>query len=318
MSSTVDRKSLQESLALRYTTIPFTVLFAEARLQQESIDHSEEQNSFAAPAPPTQLFERETEASSDLKDFRGGFTTSPWRRLSLTAHYRRYEKDSYYNHVIDRYFGGPGLGYPAFIRRRKIVSDEIEPKLVWHTAGWLKTTLSYKLVATDFHTAVDPLRVANVVYADDKRIQAGNYDAHVYSINFALTPWQRIYLSTTFSVQDTRTSVGVPDIGAVVPYKGRVYSALASGNVGLTEKNDLHVSYSFSYADYEQHNEREGLPLGIVYHQHGVQGGLTRRVSQNVSASIRYGFFLYDEPTSSGINDYTAHLLFGTVVMKFP
>jgi len=103
-----------------------------------------------------------------------------------------------------------------------------------------------------------------------------------------------------------------------VPYKGRVYSALASGNVGLTEKNDLHVSYSFSYADYEQHNEREGLPLGIVYHQHGVQGGLTRRVSQNVSASIRYGFFLYDEPTSSGINDYTAHLLFGTVVMKFP
>ena len=157
MSSDIDRKMLQETLALRYTTIPFTVFSPKLDLQQESIDHFEEQESSGPSAQP--FFSRDTDASSDLKDFRGGFTTSPWRRLSLTAHYRRYEKDSYYDHLNDVFFGGEGFGYPAFIRRRKIVSDEIEPKLVWHTASWLKTTLSYKLVATDFHTATDDIRL---------------------------------------------------------------------------------------------------------------------------------------------------------------
>jgi hypothetical protein len=317
MSSDLTRKVLQESLVLRYTTIPFTVLFGEARLQQESIDQSEDQESIAGPVPQ-QLFSRDTEASSDLKDFRGGFTTSPWRRISLTAHYRRYEKDSYYDHVKDVYFGGEGFGYPAFIQRRKIVSDEIEPKLVWQALPWLKTSLTYKLVASDFHTGTDSLRVGSTVFTDDKRIYAANYDAHVYSVNFALTPWRRVYLSSTFSFQDTRTAASVPDTGAVVPYKGHVYSAITSGNLALTEKNDLQISYSFSHADYGQGNETEGLPLGIVYQQHGAQIGLTRRIAKSIAANLRYGFFLYDEPTSSGVNDYTAHLLFGTVVVRFP
>jgi hypothetical protein len=317
MASEVDRKSLRETLALRYTTIPFTVLFAEGALQQESIDHLEEQDTLSGPAPQ-QLFARDTEATSDLRDFRGGFTTSPWRRLSLTAHYRRYEKDSDYDHVRDEYFGGEGLGYPAFIRQRKIVSDEIEPKLVWHSASWLKTTLSYKLVATDFHTATDSLEAGGIVFARDKRIYAANHDAHVYSVNFALTPWRRVYLSTTFSFQDTRTAASIPETGSVVPYKGHVYSALTSGSVPLSDKNDLQVSYSFSHADYGQNNEANGLPLGIVYQQHGAQIGLTRRIVKNIAANLRYGFFLYDEPTASGVNDYAAHLLFGTVVVKFP
>ena len=64
--------------------------------------------------------------------------------------------------------------------------------------------------------------------------------------------------------------------------------------------------------------KRPGCPLGIVYEQHGAQLGLTRRIVKNIAANLRYGFFLYDETTSSGVNDYTAHLVFGTVVVKFP
>lgn len=313
--SDVDRRSLQETLALRYTAIPFTVLFAEGRLQQESIGHFEQQESLDYP------FERDTEASSDLRDLRAGFTTSPWTPLSLTAHYRRYEKDSSYDHVVDELLGADGFGYPAFIRRRKIVSDEIEPRLVWRTTSWLKTTLSYKLVATDFHTATDPLALGTIVFARDKRVQSGNHDAHTYSVNFSLTPWRRVYLSASFSYQDTRTasdSMIERLNGTVVPYRGHIYSALTSGNFALNEKTDLHITYSFSHADYGQNNEENGLPLGIVYQQHSAQGGLTRRINKNVSANFRYGFFRYDEPTSGTANNYTAHLLFGTVVLRFP
>jgi hypothetical protein len=280
-------------------------------LQQEIVGHFEERA--AADYP----FERDTDASNNLRDFRGGFTTSPWRPISFTAHYRRFEKDTEYDHLEDVLFGGPGLGYPAFIRRRKITSDEVEPRLVWHATPWLKTTLSYKLVATDFDTAVDPLIVGPTVYTPGDRIQAGNYDSHVYSVNFSLTPWRRIYLSTTFSYQDSRSSVPI-DVRSVVPYKGRVYSALASGNVALSEKNDLHLAYSFSHADYDQHNEEAGLPLGITYRMHGAQVGLTRRLLKNIAANLRYGFFAYDEPSAGGFNDYTAHVIFGTVVVRFP
>jgi hypothetical protein len=47
-----------------------------------------------------------------------------------------------------------------------------------------------------------------------------------------------------------------------------------------------------------------------------VQVGLTRRFSPRLLASLRYGFFDYDDPGSGHFNDYTANAIFATLVIK--
>ena len=93
----------------------------------------------------------------------------------------------------------------------------------------------------------------------------------------------------------------------VVPYRGKVYSVLGNMSYALNDKTDLRASYTFSRADYRQQNDAAGLPLGIVYRQHGATASLTRRLLKNMSGTVQYGFFYYTEPTSGGANNYKAH-----------
>jgi hypothetical protein len=310
--SDLDKTVVEERVDLRYTSIPFTTLFAEARLQQESIGQFEEQTTTGLFT--LNDFTRNTEASSDLKDFRAGFNTSPWRRISFTAHYRHSEKDNHYNHVEDT-----TPGYSAFIRSLGRSSDEVETKLSLHAAAWLKVSPGVKWVTTHYRTATALL--PGITSSDNQRLLAGTYDALIPNINLTLIPFRRLYLATTFSYQDTRTATAANDSPSIVPYRGHVYSVVSSGTFAWTSKTDLHLSYAFSYADYGQNYfpiNVNGLPLGEKYQRHWVQSGISRRFSKNVTGRLQYGFSLFDEPSSGQFNNYTAHLIFATLTMNWP
>ena len=307
----LDKNVVEEKIALRYTKIPFTVLFAEARLQQESTGESQEQVGGGHD------FRRVTDATTDLRDFRVGFNTSPWRWLSLNAHYRHYQKENDYDHLVDESVHGGG--YPAFIRALDRKTDEVETKLVLHPVSWLRTTFSYKLVATDYETVTDPATESSPNdISPGGQIHGRDYDANIFSANFTLTPWRRLYLSTTFSYEHSRTVTAQNNDASVAPYRGDIYSVLASANYALNPKTDLRATYSFSSSDFGQNNFADGLPLGITYQQHSVRGGLTRRFNQNLIGTLQYGFYLYDEPSERRLNNFTAHAIFATLQMTLP
>jgi hypothetical protein len=324
----MDRSTVTEHLSLRYDRIPYTVVYADATAQQEWIDQFE-MGLVNDSVSDAQDFVRDTRARGDLKEYRVGFTLSPWQRVSLDANYRHSARQSDFDHLTDtnrfqtNFFGRPnaipGDGYPAFIRSRDVTSDEVEVKLVLRLRSWLKTTLKYQLVATDYDSVTDSATNAfsGVLYRGGE-IFAGNQDAHVYSVNATLTPWRRLYLSTTFSYSDSRIVSGVNNGTSVVPYRGDVYSVLSSANFVLNAKTDWHASYAFSRADYGQNNEAAGLPLGIRYDRHGLTAGITRRFTKNLSATVQYGFFSYREPTAGGANDYTAHAVFASLNVRLP
>jgi len=328
-TSNLDKTTLDENVGVRYTKIPFTVLYAEGRFQQEWDDHFEREfiDDFS---DDNRDFTRDTDATSDLKEYRVGFTVSPWPRVSFEPSFRHREKQSDYNHRVDEDLSPDamlsGNGYPAFIRGRDITSDQIEAKLVLRLLSWLKTTFKYQLVAADYNTTTDPaffvtftpdFNPTNIFFPGGE-IRAGNQDAHVYSANVTLTPWRRLYLSTTFSYSQSRILSGVNNGTTVVPFRGDVYSVLSSANFVLSKSTDLHGSYSFSRADYRQHNEAEGLPLGIFYDRHAIMAGVTRRLLKNMTATLQYGFFYYNEPTSGGANNYRAHAVMASLNVALP
>lgn len=316
----IDRATIEESLRLRYTALPFTTLFAEGRLQQESVGHYEEY--IDSTGNGFQDFLRDTDASSDVRDWRVGFSTSPWTRATVTAHYRQFQRLASYDHLQDIVPARPARparpndGYSAFIRSRDVTTDEIDARLTLRATRWLKTTLGYKYAQTDYWTETDA--ALGGVASPGGWIFSGDQRAHIYSAGLTLTPLRRLYWNTTLAWHDTRTIAADNDSPAVEPYRGGIYNVISSATYALTERMDLHGSHSFTYADYGQDNFSGGLPLGLEFRRHGVEVGISRRWLDTISTRLQYGFYKYEEPARGGFADYTAHAIFATVTARWP
>jgi hypothetical protein len=307
IDSNLEKTRLDENVSLRFTRIPYTVLFAEARLGQESLAQFER-----LTGSPTDDFTRDTDADSEVRDFKAGFNVSPWERVSLHASYRNRLSDTDYNHLPAYALAGP-QGYSAFLLHRDIRSDEVEAKLSWKATRWLRTALSYRLVASDYETVTEPV----VGFSPGGGLLAGNYDAQVYSLNAILTPLARLYLSTTLSYSDTRTVTAQNGHPSITPYRSDVYTALTTASYALNDATDLQVTYSFSLADYAKNTTPDAVPLGLDFVRHGILAGITRRWSEIFSTTLRYGFYHYDEPDSTGSNNFSAHGVFLTMTYKW-
>ena len=119
--ASIERSIYSQEAGVRFTKIPFTTLFAEGRLEQETIGQTEQETGDLTP------FLLQTDAKSRLEDFRAGFNTSPWRRVSLSAQYRQYDNHTDYNNSQQGIrSASPTKGIPAsssggtcFPRRRR-------------------------------------------------------------------------------------------------------------------------------------------------------------------------------------------------------
>ncbi len=314
--SDYDEFKAAQNANLRFTRIPFTVLFADARFEEESIGEFQEEGS----AQMT----NQTDVTSDRYNLRAGFNTSPWRWVALDAQYHRQYSDTDYQHLIDvfvsPFYGdplavAPANGYPAFILSRKIQSDGIETKLTLRPLNWLKTTLSYQLTATEYSSKTDPVYFG---ISPGGPLADGRYRAQIYGVTTMLTPFRRFYLSGTFTYSQSRADTAVNGVSSIVPYRGDVYTLVTTAAYALNPKTGLQVSYSFSQAGYGQNNAGAGVPLGLDFTRHVLFVGLTRQLTRNLSGALHYEFSQYSEPSSAHLNDFTAHGVFATLIYKWP
>ena len=310
MMGDYDQRAVWEGIGLRYTTIPYTTLFADARLRQETIGHTDSDIQDFGDS-----FLENTTDTSETTDFRAGFNTSPWQWVSVTGHYRRYENNSSYRTNV---VALPVGGYPGFIASRDLISDEVEGKVVTRPFNWLKTSLGYQFITTKYRQDTRSAYDAFGTYSDGGWLQAGKQDLHIYSLGLILTPVRRLSLATTFSYQD---STIVTENSSLVPeYKGNVYSVMFNGTFVVNAKTDFTLGYSVSIADYLQNNQPNPLsppPLGMQYEQHAAQAGISRRFNNHFTGRLQYAYFRYNEPSLLGFSDYNAHSVFATLTYHF-
>lgn len=299
-------RSMQNAEA-RFTKIPCTVVFADARFEQDSTTTFEQGTIDGLNDP----FATKSGAQNTEYDARSGFTTSPQTWISLNSQYRSYSSETSYNNLIN---SPPMEGYPAFILGRTIKTDEVETKLVLRPANWLRTTLNYKIEGTHFSTLTDPAPS----FSPGGPLTAGSYEAHTYGLSSALEPVARLNLTGTLTYSDSRTWSFANNDPSVVPYKGGVYMVDGSAGYALNQKTHLSASYSFAQSDYGQNNGVAGVPLGLNYTRHSATIALVEHFSDKFSVALRYAFYTYAEPSSGGLTDYTAQAIFATLTFRGP
>lgn len=307
VSSDLDRWRLSEQGGLRFTGLPNTVVYAEARLDQERASQFEELSGNWHDS-----FSRDTDAAIHQTDGRGGFTTSPWSWLSFGGCYRDRHSESAYEH--SNVFKVESDGYSAFIRAREIASQEWEARLVVRPVSWLKTTFTYSRLNSDFRTSTDSVPGG---ISPGGWLEAADYSADNYGVSLTMTPWQRLFLTATLTYSETETIAADNGNASVVPYRGNVVSLLSSARYVLSERTDLFAAFNISKADYGQDNYTDGLPLGMRFQRQALSAGFARRLSPSCTVSLRYAFYQYDEPSGGGENDYFAQGVFATLNLRW-
>jgi hypothetical protein len=310
-----DAANLQEfkssqSAAVRFTKIPWSVLFADANFEQDS-SMSYQQGTFDGPEDP---FISQSDVVNTQYDVRSGFTTSPRTWISLNAQYRFFASDTDYSPYNPFINSEPQIGYPGFILGRTIKTQEAETKLVLRPANWLRATLSYKIEGTDFHTRTDPL--AGITPGGE--LLAGRYLAHTYGVSAAVTPVSRLNLTGTLTYSDSRTWTLDNGDPSIAPYQGGVWMATGGAGYQLNKTTDVSASYSFAQANYGQNNGVAGVPLGLDYTRQSATIALVKHFSAKISGSLRYTFYTYKEPTAGGLTDYTAQGVFALLTYRGP
>jgi hypothetical protein len=314
VGSAYDQSTVEETAALRFSKIPFTDVFAEGRLEQQDLGQFDQ---FASPEDVLNkaVFTQHTQFASRASDLRLGFNTSPWRFASLSAHYRYDGDDS-------RYDSSPLVqpsptAYPAFLTQRDLNTHEFEARLALHPSSLIKTTLSYQAHDTEYDSATRPYALFGTVLSRGGELAAGRERGQTVSLSASVTPLRRLYLDASVSYQDSTLTTAADGSPAVLPYQGHTITVLASGTYVLSQHTDLFAAYFFSLAEYGQNNFAHGLPLGLEYQRQGAQFGLSRRLGKNVSAKLQYRFDCYREPSSSGVNNYLAHSIYGALSFQF-
>jgi hypothetical protein len=298
---------------VRFTEIPFSVLFADARLDEESVNAFQQENG--------DEFLNQNDAMNHRYDVQGGFNTSPWRWVALNAQYKYQASDTDYRNPTDVVNGNSGAtnGYPGFILNRKITTDEFETKLDLRPATWVKTTLTYQITDTDYKSKTDPAYdfILGQTVSPGGPITDGHYQAQTYGLSATLTPIQRFYFSETFTYSRSRVTTASNGDPSIVPYSGNIYTLITTTTYALNAKTSLQTSYAFSYADYGENNAAAGVPTGLDFTRHEVLAGLTRQLTKHLTAALRYQFSQYSEPSSNNANNFTAHGVFATFAYKW-
>ncbi len=297
-----NRTVSSENLDIRYNRLPQTVLFAEGRMRQLSVDQTADQN-----ITGISLFQQQTDSMNYFYDARVGFTTSPRSWLEWGGHYRYRDSNTGYNHLVDT-----TPGYPAFITHRDITMDEIEGRLVLRPVYWLNARLTYQWTETDFSSTTESIPgITPGGYIADGSTLANNI-----GLNLTFIPVQRFYCSASFTYGYSSTSTAGDQNPAVVPYRGNTYTVGTSAGYALTAKTHLDATYAFSQAGYGQNNN-VGLPLGIDFTRNDLLVGLTRQFTSRLSGALRYGFSQYSQPSNGGVNNFTAQGIFASVSYKW-
>lgn len=305
--TSTDKRSCEETFGLRYTKIPFTTLYAEARWTEQTYDLSETELQDGGPG-----FARDTDTDVFRQKYNIGFNTSPFKRWTFAGRYTHSVDRNGYDNNVDT-----TAGYPAFIKAQDFTTDELMGKATWRPCNEFNVAFKYQWQQSDIRTTTDEIfwGVGNITPGG--ALTSGKHDAMIYTVSATVLPTPRLYITGLFSLQDTHTTAFDNASPAVVTYKGDVYTATLALGYALDEKTDLTAQYSYSRASDFQNNAAAGLPLGVDNEMHGATVGVSRRVKENILVRVRYSYYEYNDDANGGYTDYQAHLASASCNIRF-
>jgi len=306
--SNKDFLDLSQRLEARYTGIKNWVLYARGDWAQGNGDLQERLTTFNTGVVD---LERDTDLTELRQKYSAGANWYPLRRVNLSAQYYYKDNDYDYDHRLDSTPNGGADRYPAYLTRQNFNTHDVNARVTFIPFGSLVSVSRY-----DYQTSTIDTQGAGGPVTESADIQT-----HIFSQSLTWNPLSRLYVNGTFSYVTDSTETPANELTPVSGLAPKAENDYWQATVGLgyilNDKTDLSAEYTYSEADNYEGVGAGSLPYGAGYQEHLAVFTVARRISENLRVLARYGYFKNDDETYGGNNDYTAHLVWGSVQYRF-
>ncbi len=303
---------VRERLDVRYTGVTNWVLSARGEWTQGEGNLEEFGGLSQVNGIGVSPIQRETEDSRLFQKYSLGARWYPIRRVSLDlgAYYKLNAYD--YDHDFDSTFNGSGGNrYPAYLVMQDFETYDGNMRVTWRPRQNVTLVTRYEYQLSTIHTKADSLVGLG-------EIESSEMTTHIIAQNVSWSPWARLFFQAGFNYVWSETQTPTSDYTeAVLDAQNNYWTLNFNSGLVLDDKTDLNLGYFYYQSDNFDDNSDAGLPLGLSAEEHGITATLTRRLTEHLRLTLRYGYFRYDEDTYGGNGNYESHLVYSTLQYRF-
>ncbi|HTQ51253.1 MAG TPA: hypothetical protein VMJ12_11115 [Candidatus Acidoferrales bacterium] len=303
--SSRDVIDVAESLDARYTGVTNWVFSARGEWTegQGNLTQNGGLTQVAGIGVPSVLTSGETDDNRFFQKYSLGARWYPFRRLTIDV--GGYYQNNRYNYTNPTNSAANDFSMQSFQTYDGNVRITVHPRYNVTLGG------RYEYQFSTVYTQPDPASGLN-------EVQSAEIPSQIIGGNATWTPWSRLSLQAGLDYVLSQTKTPVTDFtNSVLNLNNNYWTVNFSSDFVVDDKTDLNVSYFYYQADDFQNNSPNGVALGAGAHENGVNATLTRRLTQNLRASLKYGFYDYVDVASGGFNSFKANLIFATLQYRF-
>ena len=311
--SSRDDIDVSESLDVRYTGVTNWVYFARAEWEEGNGTLNQQGgltqvNGFGPPL----LAPVETDDQELFQKYTVGVRWYPLYRLTIdTGGYYKNDRWNYNNNT--QYPDS----YPGFIALQRFETLDGNCRVTYRPIENVSLSGRYEYQWSTVDMAPNAID-------GFPEMQSSEMGSHILAADVTWIPWSRLSLQAglNYVLSETRTPVSdyVPSTLSAAPIlaaENNYWMANGSAMFVVDDKTDFNVAYYHYRADDYQDNATVGVPYGAGAQEDGITASLTRRLTQHLRWTLRYGFTHYTDQSSGGFNNFDAHLIFSSIQYRF-
>ena len=291
---------LGENFSLRYSGLPKTSFYTEWDLEQTRNWLTEERNSIAgqSSSDANEVFARETLTHIQKNSWTVGMRSVPFKIINVTNQFRHQLEDNDYDDIFET-APGSSTARSAFIDGLEMGSNEASSRWTLKPYRWLQASLRYQFLNRQYFSR------AQAQTEVETQTLSNTFTYDVY-----LQPNDKVIFNASFTQENLKVSTPAALASSTqIPYfNAAVNSWLLSTSYFPRENLSYTGSLLYSTAGNYDDFSSIGLPLGVDNERLDATLGLRWTPKKDITIEPRYSYYRYDGNSQVDAGDYTAHV----------
>ncbi len=296
----------------RYSRIPGLVLTGRAEWAEGSGDLTEAQ--ILHEGTPHVEVSRGSEYTRWVEKYTAAANWYPKRWVNFAFSYNNKVRETDYDNAADSTNNNVTSGdrYPAFVKRQKFDTDDFAVRLTLRPGRGVTAVTRF-----DYQDTIVRSSEVGLLTVNSAKIRST-----ILSQSLSWSPASRLFLQGAVNIVKDKIDTPADELagtaaGIVQKSVNDYWSASLTAGIVVDDETDLTLSYDHCFIDNWVDNSAKTVPYLVSAKDHLFQATLSRRLSRNLTVSLKYAFASNDEVSSAHLNDYDAHLLYTKLQYRF-
>ena len=214
----------------------------------------------------------------------------------------------------------------GIISAEQLITNDVNARATWRPCSGVSLVTRYDMQ----YVTMDNSGIGSVAPVGLGETQSAKITNNMFTESLTWTPLARLYLqgNASYVLSQTITpAAGVVltpnsnNVGftnaSVLNFNNNYYELGCDVGFILDDKTDLHASYNYFRACDYTNNIAVGMPFGAGTMENTVSAGIVRKLTKNISVSLKYSYVSHSDQTSGFNNNYTANAIYSGLQFKF-